>query len=511
MSSSTVYDTPTIRLHADDNVVIARRALSRGEIIPTEGVTVGEDITAGHKIATKTISSGEPVLRYGQTIGFASRQITVGTHVHIHNLTMGEVELDYAICRDARPTKFVDKPAVFQGYPRSDGKAGTRNYVAIVSSVNCSATAARHIADGFRFSGELDQYPNVDGVLALTHQSGCGMANSGEGFEVLRRTLQGYANHPNVAAVLFLGLGCEVMQIGSLQRTTSQHAVKPVRSMTIQQAGGTRKAIALATSLIREWLPEINELQREPIEASKLCVALQCGGSDGYSGITANPALGHAVDRLVAHGGTAILSETPEIYGAEHLLTRRAANPEVAEKLLERIRWWESYASREGAEMNNNPSPGNKAGGITTILEKSLGAVAKGGGTNLVEVYEYAQPVTAHGLVYMDTPGYDPVSVTGQVAGGANLVCFTTGRGSAFGAKPAPSIKFSTNSELYERQAEDIDINCGGIVTGDDTIVDCGERIFARILSLASGEPSKSEEFGYGDNEFVPWKLGATM
>lgn len=511
MSASIASESPAIRLHADDNVMIARHEIGAGETVDAPAITARTDISAGHKIATQAIASGEPVLRYGQVIGFASRDIEPGSHVHMHNLAMGDVNLDYAFCQDARPTNFVAQPASFDGYLRADGRAGTRNYIAIVSSVNCSATAARHIADGFRFSGELERYRNVDGVIALTHQGGCGLADSGEGFEILKRTLQGYADHPNVAAVLFLGLGCEVMQIGGLQRIEGLRAIKPVRSMTIQQTGGTRQTIERATALIRELLPEVDQVTRESIPVSKLCVALQCGGSDSYSGITANPALGYAVDRLVEHGGTAILSETPEIYGAEHLLTRRAVSPEVAEKLLERIRWWHAYTEREGAEMNNNPSPGNKAGGITTILEKSLGAVAKGGTTNLVEVYKYAERVSAQGFVYMDTPGYDPVAATGQVAGGANLVCFTTGRGSAFGSKPAPSLKLATNSPLFEHQTEDMDINCGTIVTGEETLAECGERIFTQLLEMASGRPSKSEEFGYGDNEFVPWQLGAIM
>jgi altronate hydrolase len=502
---------PTIRLNDDDNVVIARTRLAAGQTISEEGVTLTEPIKAGHKIAVCHIAAGEPVRRYGQVIGFASQAIAAGEFVHGHNLAMGDVALDYALCRDARATPQAAEPAVFQGYVRTDGRVATRNTIAIISSVNCSATAARHIADHFRFSGELEDYANVDGVIALTHDGGCGMADAGEGFDILKRTLGGYACHPNVGAVLFLGLGCEVMQIGALQRDEALRAAKPVRSLTIQGSGGTRKTIERATALIRELLPEVNRAVREPVAAGQLCVALQCGGSDGYSGISANPALGAAVDRLVAFGGTAILSETPEIYGAEHLLTRRAVSPEVAEKLLARIRWWEDYTRREGAQMNNNPSPGNKAGGITTILEKSLGAVAKGGTTNLADVYEYACPVTARGLVYMDTPGYDPVAATGQVAGGANLVCFTTGRGSAFGSKPAPCLKLATNSELHDRQTDDMDINCGEIVSGQETVAECGERIFQQMLATASGQPSKSEAFGYGDNEFIPWQLGAIL
>ncbi len=501
----------TIRLHADDNVVIARTDILPGIDIPAEQVVTRDRIRAGHKLATRAIDVGQPVRRYGQILGFASQPIEPGQHVHVHNLAMADFERDYAFCQDARPTDHVAEPARFQGYLREDGRAATRNYIGIISSVNCSATVAHHIADAFRFGNYLADYPNIDGVVAISHGSGCGMADSGPGFEQLQRVLAGYARHPNFSAIFLLGLGCEVMQVGALQRDTGLMAGPRMHALTIQQTGGTRKTIERVTAQIRELLPDINRVKRQPVAASELCVALQCGGSDGYSGITANPALGAAVDRVVRHGGTAILSETPEIYGAEHLLTRRAVSPEVAQKLIDRIHWWEDYTASLGAEMNNNPSPGNKAGGITTIVEKSLGAVAKGGTTNLVEVYRYAEPVTARGFVYMDTPGYDPVSATGQIAGGANLVCFTTGRGSAFGSKPAPCIKLATNTPMYQHQEEDMDINCGEIISDGETVQDCGERIFQKMLTVASGQRSKSEEFGYGDNEFVPWQLGATM
>jgi len=281
--------------------------------------------------------------------------------------------------------------------------------------------------------------------------------------------------------------------------------------MTIQDKGGTAKAVAEGISLVKEMLPAANRVSRETVPASHIMVGLQCGGSDGYSGITANPALGAAVDLLVRNGGTAILSETPEIYGAEHLLTRRAQSRAVGEKIVERIRWWEEYTARNHGEMNNNPSPGNKAGGLTTILEKSLGAVAKGGTTGLMGVYEYANPVTSKGFVFMDTPGYDPVSATGQVAGGANLICFTTGRGSVYGCKPAPSLKIATNTAMYERMEDDMDFNAGAILDGSVSVHEAGERIFELMLATASGEPSKSERHGFGADEFVPWQLGAVM
>lgn len=506
-----------LRLNPADDVVIARRQLVTGTFVKSEGVAVVGLIPPGHKMAARSIEAGAPIRRYNQIIGFASRAIRAGEHVHLHNMSIGaehgNFARDYAFSADVRPTPFVETPATFLGIVRSDGRVATRNYVAILSSVNCSATVSRAIADHFRRDVHPDAlagFPNVDGVIALTHGTGCGM-DMGDGLKVLRRTLAGYARHPNVGAAIFVGLGCETNQITSLFGAESLSDNDLVRSYNMQDVGGTAKAIARGVELVKEMLPLANRVTRVPVAASHLMLGLQCGGSDGYSGITANPALGNAVDRLVAHGGTAILSETPEIYGAEHLLTRRAVSREVGEKLIARIKWWEDYTARNHGEMNNNPSPGNKAGGLTTILEKSLGAVAKGGTTNLVDVFEYAQPVSAKGFVYMDTPGYDPVSATGQVAGGANMIVFTTGRGSAYGCAPSPSLKLSTNSELWQRQEEDIDLNCGEIADGAATIESIGEQLFGLILATASGTKTKSERFGYGQSEFVPWQLGATM
>ncbi|MBK7593298.1 MAG: altronate dehydratase [Betaproteobacteria bacterium] len=503
-----------IRLHPNDDVVIARQQLVGGTVLVGENVKVAGLVPPGHKIATRALRAGDPVRRYNQIIGFASRDVAAGEHVHLNNLEMRAFDRDYAFGVDAKPTEYVSSPASFMGIARRDGpnagKVATRNYLGILSTVNCSATVARAIAAAFD-ADVLRAFPNVDGVVALTHGSGCGMDMQGEGLKVLRRTLAGYARHPNFAGVLVVGLGCEANQIGSLLGAERLAEGPLLRSFNIQDTGGTRKTVERGIALIEEMLPHANDVQREPVPASNLVVGLQCGGSDGYSGITANPALGAAVDRLVRHGGTAILSETPEIYGAEHLLTRRAVSREVGEKLVARIKWWEDYTARTGGEMNNNPSPGNKAGGLTTILEKSLGAVAKGGTTNLVDVYEYAEPVTARGFVYMDTPGYDPVSATGQVAGGANMIVFTTGRGSAYGCAPSPSLKLSTNTPLWVRQEEDIDLNCGDIADGGATIDDTGERLFALMLETASGTKSKSERHGYGQSEFVPWQLGAVM
>ncbi|MEP7183999.1 MAG: altronate dehydratase family protein [Betaproteobacteria bacterium] len=499
-----------IRLHPNDDVVIARSQLVGGTQLIDEKVTVAGLVPPGHKIAARAIRAGEPVKRYNQIIGFASRDIAAGEHVHLNNLAMGSFDRDYAFGADAKPTQYVSPPATFMGIVRADGRVATRNYVGILSTVNCSATVARGIADHFTRE-RLARYPNVDGVVALTHGSGCGMDTHGDGMKVLRHTLGGYARHANFGGALVVGLGCEANQISSLFGAESLHEGPLLRTFSIQDTGGTAKTIARGIAMVEEMLPQANAVTRQPVPASHIVIGLQCGGSDGYSGITANPALGAAVDLLVRHGGTAILSETPEIYGAEHLLTRRAVSRAVGEKLIARIRWWEDYTAREKGEMNNNPSPGNKAGGLTTILEKSLGAVAKGGTTNLVEVYEYAEAVTAKGFVYMDTPGYDPVSATGQVAGGANMIVFTTGRGSAYGCAPSPSLKLSTNTPLWVKQEEDIDLNCGEIADGTTTIDEVGERLFRLILDTASGAKSKSERHGYGQSEFVPWQLGAVM
>ncbi len=506
---------PWLILHPDDDVLIARTQLVGG--MQLESLRVSGLIPAGHKIARRAIASGASVRRYNQIIGFATRDIAAGEHVHTQNLSVGaskgSFERDYAFGADVKPQAPL-KSASFLGYPRADGRVATRNYIGILSSVNCSATAARAIADHFSRQNHpeaLANFPNVDGVVALTHGTGCGMDTQGLGMRVLERTLAGYATHANFWGVLVVGLGCEANQLNTWLANSSLREGESLKVFNIQDTGGTRRTVQKGIDLIRTMLPLANQAQRVACDVSHITIGLQCGGSDGYSGISANPALGAAVDLLVAHGGTAILSETPEIYGAEHLLTRRAVSRAVGDKLIERIKWWEHYTAINQGEMDNNPSPGNKAGGLTTILEKSLGAVAKGGTSNLQAVYEYAQTVQAKGFVYMDTPGYDPVSATGQVAGGANMICFTTGRGSAYGCAPSPSLKLATNSALWQRQEDDMDINCGEIIDGACDVQTMGQRIFDLVLSTASGQQSKSEKHGYGQNEFVPWQIGAVM
>ncbi|MER9594102.1 altronate dehydratase family protein [Mesorhizobium sp. M0244] len=499
-------------LRASDNVAIARRALIPGQMVDGD-IVAKSAIPAGHKISIRMIRLGEPVLRYGQIIGYATKDIEPGLHVHLHNMALGEFEKDYAFGAAAHQTDFVKTPATFLGIRRADGRAATRNYVGVLSSVNCSSHVANTVAEVFKrnpFTGAdpLAEFPNVDGVVALTHKTGCGMTG-GEPLNVLRRTLGGYARHVNFSHVIVLGLGCEVNQIGGLLE--DQRLAGRVRSMDIQTMGGARKTTEAAVEFVRNVLQESNQVARQPIPASELIVGLQCGGSDGLSGVTANPALGAASDILVRHGGTVILSETPETFGAEHLLTRRALSREVGEKLIALMDWWDAYFKREGAVMNDNRSPGNMAGGISTIVEKSLGAMSKGGTTNLVDVVKYGENVKGPGLVFMDTPGYDPVSATGQVAGGANLICFTTGRGSVFGCKPTPSIKLASNTPMYERMKDDMDVNCGEILSGGETVEECGKRIFDLILRVASGERTKSEQFDFGADEFAPWVLGATV
>jgi len=498
-----------IRLHPDDDVVVALDQLVSGTRIASEGVTVAGLVPPGHKMATRPIEAGALVRRYGQVIGAATRAILPGQHVHTHNLAIADFTRDHAHAMDARPTAFAAQPATFDGIVRENGQVGTRNYIGILTTVNCSATVARAIADHFRrdiHPERLAPYPNVDGVVALTHGSGCAIDPQGEGLAVLRRTLGGYACHPNFAAVLVIGLGCETNQIDQLLSTQGLSQSPRLRGYTLQDHAGTTSAIRLGIEHVAGMLAAADDVRRVPVPARHLVVGLQCGGSDGHSGITANPVLGAAVDRLVAHGGTAILSETPEIHGAEHLLTRRARTPEVGHKLLARIRWWEDFCTRNGASMDNNPSAGNKAGGLTTVLEKSLGGIAKAGSTQLMDVYEYAQPVRAQGLVFMDTPGYDPISATGQVAGGANLICFTTGRGSAYGCAPTPSLKLATTTALWQRQSDDMDFNCGEVIDAGASIDELGERFFRLMLDTASGRRSRSELHGYGQQEFVPWQ-----
>lgn len=508
---------PFVRLHPEDNIAVAARRVPEGTTFSFEGnggVTTCEAIDLGHKVALRSIEAGQPIRKFGQTIGFASVAIPKGGWVHVHNVTAGELSLDYAFCSQipAAPTPITGR--TFQGFRRPDGRAATRNYIGIISTVNCSATASKYAAQKFDTS-LLEQFPNVDGVVPLVHKGGCAFQYGGEDHKQLTRTLAGFARHPNIAAYIVLGLGCETAQASFLMENgglvqiggSSQLPRNAPLVMNIQEQGGVAKTVNRTVAAIRELLPEVNKVQRVPIPVSEIMLGLECGGSDGNSGTTANPALGYCSDLLVAHGGTAVLSEVPEIYGGEHLLTRRSVSREVGEALLERIRWWIEYTGKFGERIDINPSVGNKKGGLTTIYEKSLGAIAKGGTTALRAVYKYAEPVTEKGFVVMDTPGYDPASVTGMVAGGANVCCFTTGRGSCFGCKPVPTIKIATNTPMYDRMVDDMDINAGRILDGA-TIEEVGREIFEEVVAVASGKKTKSEAQGIGDEEFCPWTYG---
>ena len=504
----------TILLHDADDVLITTAKSPAGTVPVPGGVALDRAVAAGHKIARHPIAEGSPIRKFGQVIGFAVGDIPAGCHVHTQNCAFAAHGNDQGmmdqlkVAQAAIPAR---QDRQFQGYARSNGQVGTRNMVALIATVNCSATVIRKAADQIVASGLLADYPNVDGVVALAHGTGCGMASEGPGWDNLQRVLWGHATHPNVGGAIFVGLGCEMMQIARMKAVFDASGDERFYGLTIQDSGGTRQTVDRIVAHVRSVLPEINNVARSPQPASKLCVALQCGGSDGMSGITANPALGYASDLVVAEGGQVILAETPEIYGAEHLLLSRAADQAVGQALLDRLAWWERYTQINDATMDNNPSPGNKAGGLTTILEKSLGAVAKAGATPLNGVVAYGEMPKAQGLIFMDSPGYDPVSVTGQIAAGAQIVVFTTGRGSAFGSKPAPTIKLASNDRLFAQMPDDMDINCGDVLSQQIPVSRKGEEIFEMILAIASGQQSKSEALGLGDHEFLPWQIGAVM
>ncbi|MET0961965.1 MAG: altronate dehydratase family protein [Noviherbaspirillum sp.] len=505
------YSRSLVRLHVNDNVLIAKTQLSLGQLIEIggAGVRLRAQVPPGHKVALRAIAEGQPVRKYDTVIGFATRDIEAGDHVHSHNIELREYDRDPGFGLDVRPVDYVpeDERATFMGIVREDGRVGTRNFIGIFSSVNCSATAIKKIAEWFT-PERLADYPNVDGVAAFAQTSGCGMSSPGYHFDVLRRTIAGYARHPNLAGALIVGLGCERNQVADLVSSQGLREGSLMRTMVMQDIGGTRQTIEAGIAMVQEMLPAANAVRRQKVSASHIKVGLECGGSDGFSSITANPALGAAMDILVRHGGTAILSETPEIHGVENMLTRRAVSSEVGQKLLDRLEWWKEYTRGQNAQFNGVVGHGNQQGGLANIFEKSLGSAMKGGTTPLQAVYEYAEPIDKAGFVFMDSPGYDPVACTGQIASGANLICFTTGRGSMFGSKPAPTIKLATNTAMYNRLREDMDINCGLILDGEASMQEMGQIIFDNILRAASGERTRSELLGLGDHEFIPWHLG---
>jgi altronate hydrolase len=508
-----------LRLHPDDNVLIATRMVAAGTPLPggAEGVVTGDVIDLGHKVAVRGIRAGEAVRKFGQMIGYAARDVAAGEWVHSHNLTAGELSLDYAYASEVPVDPEPIGGRTFEGYRRADGRAATRNYVAVITTVNCAASTAKYIAA--RLDRTIaDEFEHVDGIVAIKHEAGCAFQFAGEDHQQLTRVLAGYAKHANIGAFVVVGLGCETghpsylfKEHGLVQLEGTGDPSQSPLCVTIQDTGGVARTVDRVAGQLREMLPEVNRARRVPIPVSELIVGTECGGSDGNSGVTANPAVGICSDLLVAHGGTTVLAETTEIYGAEHMLTRRAVCREVGEKLVERIRWWEEHVAKFGVEIDNNPSIGNKRGGLTTIYEKSLGAIAKGGSTALKQVYRYAEPITEKGFVVMDTPGFDPPSVTGMIAGGANVIVFTTGRGSCFGSKPSPTIKVCTNTPTFEKLPDDMDVNAGTILDGGASVEEVGREIFEKVIRVASGEKTKSELQGFGDEEFVPWRIGPML
>ena len=497
-----------IVLSKNDNVGVSQFIIPEKTKIEGREINTIDPIPFGHKVCLKSVNKGDPIIKYDQIIGFASKNIQAGEHVHSHNLEFKEFKRDFKVT-DKKNIIEEKADTFFNGIMRDNGDVATRNYIGIVSTVNCSATVTKMIVEKIKYSEILKDYPNIDGIVPITHSTGCGMNTVSEGMQIFQRTIDGFKNHPNFSHVFVIGLGCECAQVTLFDESLKKH--KRIHFLTIQDEGGTKKIVDKVLSQIKNLLKEANDIKRTPQSVSNLTLALQCGGSDGYSGITANPALGVAADLLVKKGGSSILSETPEIYGAEHLLINRANSQLTADKLIKRIEWWRHYTSINDSTMDNNPAPGNKKGGLTTILEKSLGAVAKGGNSVLQDVLNYAEPLKNKGFNFMDSPGYDPVSVTGQVASGANVICFTTGRGSCFGCKPVPSLKLSTNTAMYEKMSEDMDINCGTIAEGKEKIEEVGQKIFDLVVNTASGNKSKSEINGYGDEEFNPWQVGVVM
>lgn len=501
-----------ILLNLRDNVAVARKAFGKGQKIIAHDLVCNSDIPPAHKVAIASIEKDGPVYKYGTLIGYAAKNIQKGDHVHSHNLYMKDLLHSYSKETQSTDTRFTEPSCrpTFEGYVRADGKVGTRNYIGVLSTVNCSASVCHFIADAANRMLS-DRFDTIDGVVGLSHGAGCCMTIGGEGLEILQRTMAGFAKNPNFGGILVVGLGCEVNLVSNFMEAGKLFEGRLLKNLDIQKLGGTKQTVAKAVELIEQMLPKVASIRREPVSAEHIVLGLECGGSDAYSGITSNPALGAAADLVVQNGGTVILAETPEIYGAEHLLIQRAVSPKVADKLIEKIVWWEAYTKKHNAQINNNPTPGNKAGGLTTILEKSLGAVAKGGTTNLNDVFSYAAPVTTKGMVFMDTPGYDIVSITGMIAGGANMVCFTTGRGTVVGFKPVPTLKLASNTAMYTHLSDDIDINCGPIIDEGMSVQEMGEKIFLSVLDAASGKKSKSEVLGFGDYEFVPWHIGAVL
>ena len=486
-----------IQVSPRDNVAVAKRALARGDrvVLPDgDSVAIRGTVTPGHRFATRPIPASELVLQYGQPIG-TSKGMAVGDPISHDNMG-DEVPFDRELPADLHHPETELLPegerACFAGFRRPDGRVGTRNWVLIVPTSMCASHEAAQIATVAEFTlWSREKFPHVDGVVALPHNKGCG-SSEGSNLEVMLRTLANYAGHPNVGAVLFMDLGCEKTNLELLRSYLGDRGGlgwdKPVAWLGIQEAGGTQAAIQRGLAAIEGMLPEANATAREECSAADLVLGVKCGGSDGFSGLSANPALGHCSDLVVRSGGTVLITEIPEFCGAEHLFARRARNAEVGRQVFEAVDWYADYASKFGTVLAENPSPGNVAGGLLNITIKSLGAMAKAGTTRVEGVTGYAEPPRGRGLHLMQGPGYDQESTPGLVGAGCNAVIFTTGRGTTIGNAIAPVIKLASNTPVFQRMGDDLDLNAGTIIDGTETIPEVGQRVFDHLVELASGE-----------------------
>jgi len=500
---------PSIRLHPDDNVVIAREKLAAGTEIPNERVVLREGVPAGHKLATRAIANGESVVKGGLAIGRANGAIEPGDRVDARNLRRDEGLLGAEAAPRVTALRPSRQPVTFRGIVRDDGRVATRNYIVIAVTVNCAATTARKIAEHFT-PERLAAYPNVDGVVALTHELGCGMEMTGEPMDLLRRTIAGTVRHANAGAALLCSLGCERNNVYKLVEAQNLVTGPRLRTLVMQEKGGTQKTIDEGIAAIESMLPAVNDVRRESVPVEHLVVGMQSSGADAFSQASANPALGAAIDLVIANGGTAILSGTADLAGMESALIARAASSEIADKLARRLEWWKRYNAGRDTPLNGRMAPAQAAGGFTTPVERAIAAAARWGHAPLAEVYEYAHPVAAKGLVFMDTPSHEAVAATGQIAGGANLVCMVAGHGTGFGSLPAPTLKLASESSMFRRMQDDLDVDCGPVLDGDVSVEEMGRRIFESILEHASGRKTKAEELGVGESEFVPWPIGLT-
>ncbi len=494
-----------------DNVAVVKAQIVKGLRIALPGgnlLEIKDDVPPGHRFAVREIAAGDYVCQYGQPIG-TSLGIEAGEWITHENMSN-----DVPVIRDLpedlhtpAPEYFpVEDRGTFMGFRRADGRVGTRNFVLIVPTSMCASHEAAQISMMAEFLHyKREKYPNVDGVVAIPHNKGCG-CQDGSNLEIMLRVLANYADHPNVGGVILIDLGCEKTNLAKVEKYLLKRELsfkKPVAKIGIQEIGGTQAAIEKGLKIVEEMLPQVNEAKREEISVSELVLGVKCGSSDGFSGLSANPALGRAADLLVKSGGTVLITEVPEFCGAEHILANRAKDAETGRAIYRMIDWFKDYASKFGGVLNNNPSPGNIAGGLLNITIKSLGALAKSGTTRVEGVCEYAEAPKSKGLNLMQGPGYDQESTPALVAAGATVIVFTTGNGTTIGNAIAPVIKLASNNRIFKQMSRDIDVSAGNIIEGTETIDAVGERVFEHIQRVSSGEIlAKAEENKHREFQF---------